>query len=455
MKQQIILCLLIISLPLYSQIQVGQDIEGGGGAGFSVDISNNGTRVVVGSPYSGPNWFSNDGKAAVYELINGTWSQLGSDLIGTPGSQFGFNVSISGDGNTFAIGSNQVGDSGLVKVFEDSVGFLVQKGEDLTGGFIGWAVDISDDGNTLAVSSQFEGSGLARVYRWTNSSWTQIGDDINDPAAMTGFGIELSNDGNILAVGFARPSDTGYVRTYSLLNDTISPLGNKIQKNDQNSGLFGYSLSFADAGQMLAVGNFSAGSASVYQFTNNSWVQIGADIVPTYTSLDFGFSVALSALGDIIAIGARRTSGSGIESGRTEIYYKSILNNSWEFKAGINGEFAGDRSGYWVALSNSGDTVAIGAPNHSPDGQARIFNIGMLGLTKIDKTLAVYPNPTKNLISIDLDQPFSFQVFDLRGFLVFSGTSECLIDLSDVSSGSYLLLLDTPSGTISQIIEKV
>ena len=456
MKQLINLCLIIISLPLYSQIQVGQDIESGGGAGFSVDISNNGNRVIVGSPYFGPNWFSNDGKAAVYEMINGTWTQLGPDLSGTPGSQFGFNVSISGDGNTFAVSSYNPGssDSGLVKVFQDSTGILVQKGQDISGDYIGWAVDISDDGNTLAVSSQYP-IGFVRIYRWINSSWTQIGYDIIEPNAFTGYGIELSNDGNILAVGSARPADTGYVKTYSLLNDTINLFGNKIQKNNQNSGLFGYSLSFADQGQILAVGNFSAGSASVYQFTNNSWTQIGTDIIPTYFSLDFGFSVALSELGDIIAIGARHTSGSGIESGRTEIYHKSTVTNDWVFKAGINGEFAGDKSGYWVALSNSGDTVAIGAPNHSPDGQVRVFNIGMLGLPKIDNKLAVYPNPAKNLISIDLDQPFDFQIFDVRGSLVISGNSEGLIDLSNISSGNYLLLLDTPSGIISQIIEKL
>ena len=457
--------LILLSFFLYhlglSQTQLGQDIDGGNsgeGCGWSIDMSNDGQRIIVGSPFANSNgtFIGAKGEARVFELVNGSWIQVGSDIIGTSNENFGFSVCMSGDGTSFAVGGPK-DLNGIVKVYRDSLGVLVQKGSDISGNDVGWAVELSDDGNTLVVSSpDYNSTGLVRVYRWENSDWEQIGYDIiGSSGERTGIGIGLSFDGSVLAVGTAvSGSDTGFVKTYNLQNDTINDLGNVIKGTSQNSAYFGYSLSLGDAGYRLAIGNFTAGEVSVYEFANNLWTKIGTDITPTYFSVDFGFSIALSAFGDKVAIGSRRTAGNGLESGRTEIYEWSYSTNDWVFKAAFNGDSAGDQSGYWVAISDTGNVVGIGAPYHL-GGQVRVFDISALGLTDLKNDIKIFPNPTSNNVHVSLNTPFEYEVFNLQGQLISSGLSDNIINLAQLTSGYYRLHILTDKGLVTRIIEKI
>ena len=46
-------------------------------------------------------------------------------------------------------------------------------------------------------------SGHVRVYEWDNTSWTQLGDDIDGEnfADFSGWSVSLSSDGTIVAIG--------------------------------------------------------------------------------------------------------------------------------------------------------------------------------------------------------------------------------------------------------------
>jgi len=460
-KLLILFFVLSLNQPAFSQIQLGQDINGGNSGeqcGFSLDMSNDGQRIIVGSPNANSTGFPMDakGEARVFELINGSWVQVGNDIIGTSGENFGFSVCMSGEGTSFAVGGPK-DLNGIVKVYRDSSGVLVQRGSNIVGNDVGWAVEMSDDGNTLVVSSpDYNNTGLVRVYRWQNSDWNQIGYDIiGTSGTRTGIGVGLSSDGNVLAVGSAvSGNDTGYVQTYNLQNDTITVLGNLIKGASQNSTYFGYSLSLGDAGYRLAIGNFTSGYVSVYEYSNNIWTKIGSDIIPSYFCVDFGFSIAISAFGNKIVIGSRRTAGNGLESGRSEIYEWSYSTNDWIFRTAINGESAGDQSGYWVAISDTGNVVAIGAPYHQ-GGQVRVYDISMLSLPEINNEIAIYPNPTKNFIDVKLGSSFKYQVFNNGGQLILSGDSEGVIDFSNLSTGNYQLLIQTDSNILSRKIEKL
>ena len=456
----LLIFVLFLNQPAFSQIQLGQDIDGGNSGelcGWSIDMSNNGQRIIVGSPNANSNGIlSAKGEARVFELINGSWAQVGSDIIGISNESFGFSVSMSGDGMSFAIGGPK-DLNGIVKVYRDSSGILVQKGSNIYGNDVGWAVELSDDGNTLVVSSpDYNNTGLVRVYRWQNSDWYQIGYDIiGTSGTRTGIGVGLSFDGNILAVGSAASgNDTGYVQTYNLQNDTINLLGNIIEGANQNSAYFGYSLSLGDAGNRLAVGNFTSGYVSVYEFSNGNWTKIGTDIIPTYFCVDFGFSIAISAFGDKVVIGSRRTAGNGLESGRTEIYEWSYITNDWIFRTAINGESAGDQSGYWVAISDTGNVVGIGAPYHQ-GGQVRAYDISMANLPDCKSATAPYPNPTKNFIDIKLGSSFKYEAFNNAGQLLLSGDSEGQIDITNLPVGSYQIIITNDDGRSTHTIQKI
>ncbi|MEZ4914982.1 MAG: hypothetical protein R2798_13085 [Chitinophagales bacterium] len=114
----------------------------------------------------------------------------------------------------------------------------------------------------------------------------------------------------------------------------------------------------------------------VYDWDGSTWVQVGADIAGEAAGDHSGWSVSLSADGSRLAIGARDNDGNGADAGQVRVY---IWNGStWvQIGADIDGEAAGDWSGYAVALSADGSRVAIGAKfndgNGADAGQVRVF----------------------------------------------------------------------------------
>ena len=147
------------------------------------------------------------------------WTQLGADLIGeAAGDGFGRSVSLSADGNHFAVGASgndgAASNSGHVRVYVKSAdgASWVQIGDDIDGEAAGdqsgTSVSISADGNRVAVgarSNDGAGSdaGKTRVYEFSTGAWTKLGDDIDGEAAGDQFGasVSLSADGNRVAIG--------------------------------------------------------------------------------------------------------------------------------------------------------------------------------------------------------------------------------------------------------------
>ena len=80
-----------------------------------------------------------------------------------------------------------------------------------------------------------------------------------------------------------------------------------------------------------------------------------------------GNSVSMNSTGDIVAIGAEKNNGNGIESGHVRVYKR--VGDIWQ-KLGddIHGETANDESGISVSMNNIGNTVAIGAQYNDGTG---------------------------------------------------------------------------------------
>ena len=112
----------------------------------------------------------------------------------------------------------------------------------------------------------------------------------------------------------------------------------------------------------------------------------------------------MSYSGDILAIGARRNSGNGYASGHTRVYERdptSTLGWALVGNEDIDGEDRNEFFGFAVALSVNGYVLACGAVNNDNDngnsGHVRIFetcvNVSLLSTILMIKKYHIYCHP--------------------------------------------------------------
>ena len=136
----------------------------------------------------------------------------------------------------------------------------------------------------------------------------------------------------------------------------------------------GWSVSSSDDGTIVAIGapyntgnGSQAGHVRVYGQSNGSWSQLGSDIDGETAGDKSGYSVSLSDDGTIVAIGARESDADSSYEGHVRVYEYS--SGSWsQLGLDIDGEAAYDYSGHSVSLSDDGTIVAIGAPDNDETG---------------------------------------------------------------------------------------
>ena len=240
---------------------------------------------------------------------------------------------------------------------------------------------VSNDGNG-------NDSGHTRIYHWTGSVWQQLGLDIDGEAAgdKSGLSVSLSADGKTVAIAsihYENGNDSRYTRIYHWTGSAWQPLGLNID-NEAAGDLSGLSLSLSADGQTVAIGarkndgnGDNSGHTRIYHWTGSTWQQLGLDIDGEAAGDQSGFSVSLSADGQIVAIGAAINDGNGFNSGHVRIH--SWDGSAWnQLGSDIDGESAGDQSGRSVSLSVDGQTVAIGANfndrNGDNSGHTRIYH---------------------------------------------------------------------------------
>ena len=324
-------------------------------AGLMVWCSNCGSNGEI-QIYNGTEWVNFIG--GTRQMSSATSTKLGIDIDGeAQGDRSGYSVSISSDGTNVAIGA--IGNSG--------------------GG--------SD-------------AGQVRVYQYSNNAWAQIGLDIDGEAAgnQSGMSVALSGDGTTVAIGASGNSGingaySGHVRVYRNIAGTWTKLGADIDGEATNNAS-GSAVAISLDGNIVAIGapfnsdnGNSAGQVRVYQYSNNAWTKIGADIDGESSNDNSGQAVAISSDGTIVAIGAPQNSnGNGNGSGQVRVY-RNIAGTWTKLGADIDGEAAGDVSGSSVAISSDGTTVAIGAPFNdgtgNSAGQLRVYQYSNSSWTKI------------------------------------------------------------------------
>jgi Flp pilus assembly pilin Flp len=406
MKLLKLFLLFLLSISASAQIQVGSDIDGeapGDWSGYSVSLSSDGSIMAIGAPQNdGNGTFA--GHVRIYKNISGTWTQVGADIDGEAANDWsGVSSSLSSDGSIVAIGASgndgNGSDAGHVRIFKNINGTWTQVGSDIDGESAGDAsgssVSLSSDGSTVAIGARHNdgngsSAGHVRIYENINSTWTQVGGDIDGEAAgdLSGSSVSLSGDGSTVAIGAhwndGSGSEAGHVRVYKNINGTWTQVGSDI---DGVSAVdyFGYSVSLSSDGSTVAIGatgddsnGSNAGHVRIYKNISGTWTQVGADIDGEAAYDYSGESVSLSSDGSTVAIGAYGDDGNGSLAGHVRIYKNT--NGTWtQVGADIDGEAGGDYSGASVSLSSDGSTVAIGARSNDGNGtnagHVRVYNI--------------------------------------------------------------------------------
>ena len=399
--------------------QVGADIDGDAEdlLGFSVSLSSDGTTVAIGGPNDLED-INYAGYVRVYELIGATWTQVSADINGEAGGDMsGYSVSLSGDGSRIAIGAPANGGAGAyaghVRLYDRSGIAWTQVGADIDGDAAGdesgSSVSLSGDGSRVAIGAPYNddgglNAGQVKLYDWNqaNSTWIQVGSDINGEAAeeKSGYSVSLSRDGSTVAISAPYndgaggiKADVGLVRVYQLIGATWTKLGADIQ-GESAYDYSGKSVSLSSDGSTVAIGSSDnadagadAGHVRVYQLIDGTnWTQVGLDIDGGAAGDQSGHSVSLSGNGSRVVIGSPRNDDAGDRAGQVRFFDWNGAN--WT-QAGddINGEAAGDLLGFSVSLSTDGFSVAIGAPYNDDGGadagQIRVYKWDSANWTQV------------------------------------------------------------------------
>lgn len=355
--------------------------------GHGVSLSSDGKIVAVGVPEGGD---LDEGHIRIYEYIDDTWQKIGQ-IVGD-GTQFylGYKVVLSPDAKFIAATAYKTNSSkkGFVKVFENIDGTWTQRGTTLEGEFnydaFGFTLDMSDDGNVLAVGNK--GRQKVKVYKFESNDWAQIGDDFTGLSTTTRefLSVSLSSNGNRVGIG----SSEG-VHIYDNNNNIWTLVGSTIG--------FGSSNSLSSDGTKIAIGSPYNYTVKNYTLDNNVWTQRGVD-VSTWRSSDFSESLALSADGDT-----------------------------------------------FIAASNEAFP------------RVYTFNETLLSTEKhlLENSISLYPNPVKNSLNIQVSNAdfTSISIYNLLGKKMLESKAN-LIDFSSFSKGVYLSKIKTDTGIITKKIIK-
>lgn len=395
-------------------------------SGYSVSLSSSGDIVAIGSASN------NSGKTTIYSYnqLTTTWSPVGASIIGdSVGDHSGYSVSLNAAGNRIAIGApyNDLNglDSGVTKVYEYISGSWSQLGKSVygsvAGDYSGWSVSLNSLGDRVAISNiQNFRTGTTAIYDYVlidvnEYDWQKLiynidGIDVND---YSSYSISINNVGNRIAIGSVGDNGTGSVSVYDLqLASTLTttttsttttsttsttsttttsttpppeqnlPLGISIGNyimDETPDSKFGTSLSLNDAGNYIAVGspgtNIDRGQTKIYREDGGNWFQIGEDINGEEAGDQSGYSVAINGLGDRVAIGAITNRGNSDNTGHVRVY--EFLENLWiQVGADIDGKLAGENTGWSISLNKAGDRIAISSKNSNTNkGHTRVYQL--------------------------------------------------------------------------------
>ena len=386
-----------------SPSQIGSTILGNSDDrfGFSVSLSDQGNTLVVGAPYD-----SNfKGKIYVYKLIDGDW-QLIQNISGqNSGDEYGYDVSLSGDGNVLAIGTPGFDTSFNLKYFNitqnatqtfsisESSSYSDSNGETAIGQNVGttYIYDFNTNSNSFTYRNNIHGSPSTGRENGYGSGYLNL----DNPSDLSGSSIALNYDGSRIVIG--EPGwdignnswkNGGRIRVFDFDGNSWNLLS---YVNDLHSGsITGYrgtSVAINSEGNLVGAGepgfysdnnSITGGRSVMFEYYNNTWNRfyqqtrsdksndiqyMGSDKILN------GYSVSISEDEKFLTT----QPGEGLANiiGSFFIYdYSNITSNyttktpsTREKRSSRSPSIFKDRFGYTSAISDNGDYAIVSDKN--------------------------------------------------------------------------------------------
>jgi hypothetical protein len=239
------------------------------------------------------------------------------------------------------------------------------------------SVDSTVPGETTTTTAAAEVASSQNVVSPTDAS---DGDSF-------GGAVALSADGKTLAVGalyddVSGNADQGSVTVYGRSGKSWVEEKVLVAENGSAEDWFGYSVAVSADGNTLAIGavyadvngNKDEGSVSVFARSGGAWsLQKTLNISGGAAGDLFGYAVALSADGSTLAVGAISDDvNANVDQGSVSVFART--GTAWKEQQVItldNGAASGN-FGWSVSLSTDGNTLAAGGPNQGA-GKAAVF----------------------------------------------------------------------------------
>lgn len=319
------------------------------------------------------------------------WTLIGRLYGNFSGQEFGVSVALSEDGGILSVGSvnNNAGSaasSGSISVYE------IQELDSTSETYRRFLTRKRVPSNATKAPA-----AVGPYEMFSNYTLHQVGQTLIQGESTDGdnYGLSssLSSAGDILAVGAPKVgNNSGKVFVYSYNNKTDEwktiSLSNATGEKGDN---LGWSVAIAGDGTVLAAGapqqlGSAHGYVNLYHLTSDvgellntipssgSWTtSVSSELMAD----SFGFSVSLDNSGQILAVGAPNSTVTNdvLSGGIAAVFIKDLSTSQWSLMGGkvLEGN-SGDALGFSVALSSSGTRIAVGAPNTSQIGAVRIYD---------------------------------------------------------------------------------
>lgn len=323
----------------------------------SLSLSADGSILVVGNQFSNQGGVGDGGMAVIYTKVGATWSLtqkiFSSDIAAS--DYFGSGVCVSGDGSTIVVGAPADDDGasaqGSAYIFEKVGGTWTQvqkiiQSDTRSSGFFGSRVRISNDGTTLVVGAYEHdgvGANVGAAYIFDKSgggTWSQTL-KLYPPNTTTEFyaqGLDISGDGNVIAVGAPRDdtTSTNMGRVFMYVKSGGAWSNTPTQTFQYNTAVtedkyFGWSVGLSQNGNTLIVGapyedteQTDSGAIHIYERTNGVWTPVKREYTGVNPSGEgLGTSVAISDDGKVYIAG-NENDDPVITSGIVTVYDEKI-----------------------------------------------------------------------------------------------------------------------------------
>ena len=232
---------------------------------------------------------------------------------------------------------------------------------------INWSAPINDGGRLITSYTVTSSSGSFQVTTANGSTRT---------ATISGLTNDISYTFRVIARNIIGPS------TASDESNTVTPNGPPLTNKKIAISNDGKVVALSSSSQI----DISKGRIYVYELSYNqapsTWNRLGlsSEIIVGLSNDDqFGWDLALSSDGRVVAGSSIASDESGINNGQVRLFELSNNTNRWLQKGfAINGQTLGSESGYSISLAGNGNRIAIGAwkdnLNGTNAGAVRVYD---------------------------------------------------------------------------------